>query len=83
MRQAQAACAHAQTVKRLLLAVEGQSRRRSSKGEDAVVADGGGGGGDLAALPAGQSSATMPVGLPSPGWGAARGRGGGWLVPAR
>lgn len=36
-----------------------------------------GGGGDPAALLAGESSAALPVGLPSPGRGAARGRGGG------
>lgn len=78
--RAQVQGAHAQTVRRHPAAVEVHWWRWFFVQDAGVDA---GGCGDPATLLAGQSSAAVPVGLPSPGRGAARGRGGGRRVPER
>lgn len=65
--------AYGQTVRRHPAAVEVRWWRWFCVQDAGVDAAGGG---DPAALLAGQSSAAVPVGLPSPGRGAAQGRGG-------
>ena len=72
--------AQAQTVKRLPAAVESTYWRQRPERHAGVNA---GGGDRLLALPAGQSSDTVPVGLPFRAWGTTRGRGGGRLIPGR
>lgn len=78
--RAQVQAAHAQTVRRHPAAVEAHWWRWFFVQDAGVAA---GGCDDPATLLAGQSSAAVPVGLPSPGRGAARGRGGGRRVPER
>lgn len=72
--------AHAQTVKRLPAAVESTHWQQRPERHAGVNA---GGGDHLLALPAGQSSATVPVGLPFRAWSTTRGRGEGRLIPGR
>lgn len=72
--------AHAQTVKRLPAANESAYRRQRPERDAGVNV---GGGDHLSALPAGESSAAVPVGLPFRAWGTARGRGGGRLISGR
>ena len=72
--------AHAQTVKLLPAANESAYWRQRPERDAGVNV---GGGDHLSALPAGESSAAVPVGLPFRAWGTARGRGGGRLISGR